>query len=329
MTVFLVALLPPQVFAGSFNKSGEQVQSKTADTYRQIIVDNRARQYMLYKPTLNAGRRSMPLVIVLHGTFGTGKLMKEHLGFDAYADQHGFIVAYPDAFRKSKLRRKTTRWNDGRGTLESTELGVDDVRFIKAMIEDIARETPLDRDRIYATGASNGGIMTYRLGCELKGTFAAIAPVIANLPVGLKGSCCPESGISVLSVNGAADPVVPLNGGIICAEASKLMCEGGEALSRQESIGKFAIANGCLPQATSEKLPAAGKDGTWVEKLTYTGCSSRAEVLSYVVHGMGHVWPPRSTRGGKKMGNTSQNLDATRLIVDFFLRHRLSESTQK
>lgn len=330
VVVLILALTSMDAAAGFFQRLQERRAEKEKEessqvqvgTYREFTVDGRDRQYILRLPRKGDSSGPLPLIIVLHGTYGTGEKMQEQLGFDALADERGFMVAYPDAFRKSKLRSRTTRWNDGRGTLESTELGVDDVRFIQSMIEDIAKHAPLDRGRIYATGGSNGGIMTYRLGCELKGTFAALAPVIANIAVSLKDSCRPEPGVSLLTINGAADPVVPLNGGTICRDISKFMCEGGEVISRQESVGKFAAANGCSLTPSTVRLTAAANDGTSVDKLTYAGCNGGAEVVSYVVHGMGHSWPPRAPEGGKKLGDTTRNLDATSVIVDFFLRHR-------
>lgn len=301
---------------------GERRADQERGAYREITVDGRSRQYILHVPGQRAPAAPLPLVIVLHGTYGTGEKMQEQLGFDAHADARGFLVAYPDAFRKSRLRARTTRWNDGRGTLESSALGIDDVRFIQAMIEDIARRAPLDRQRIYATGGSNGGIMTYRLGCELPGTFAALAPVIANLAASLKDRCRPEPGLSVLTINGDADPAVPLHGGTVCRTISRQLCEGGEVISRQESVGRFAAANGCAPDPFSERLSARVNDGTTVEMLSYGGCRGGAEVVSYVVHGMGHAWPPRAPESGRKLGATSGNLDATAVIVDFLLRHR-------
>ncbi len=317
----ILALTSQHVAAGLSERLAERRAEKERGGAHEVTVDGRSRQYILHVPGRRAAATPLPLVIVLHGTYGTGAKMQEQLGFDAHADARGFMAAYPDAFRKSRLRARTTRWNDGRGTLESSALGVDDVRFIQAMIEDIARRAPLDRRRIYATGGSNGGIMTYRLGCELPGTFAAIAPVIANLAASLKDRCRPEPGLSVLTINGDADPAIPLQGGTVCRNISKQLCEGGEVISRQESVGRFAAASGCAPEPVSTRLPASVNDGTTVEKLSYGGCRGGAEVVSYIVHGMGHAWPPRAPESGRTLGATSGNLDATAVIVDFFLRH--------
>lgn len=290
-------------------------ESKNAEVLK-LISGGMERTYILHAPGMDDTHRR-PLVIVLHGTYGTGKKMQKGLGFDDHARRHGFIVAYPDAYRDPG-RRQTTRWNDGRGVLASTDLAVDDVAFIADMIADISRSHPVDAKRIFVTGASNGGIMTYRLGCELRGKIRAIAPVIGNVAAPLSASCRPQAGLSVLSINGDRDPYIPLEGGEVCKGISKRLCEGGYVLSREKSLAYFSGANGCKASPVSRKRPPKAQDGTWVEELDYAGCDNKTTVRSLIVHGMGHVWSPRSGQGAKS-GPTTRNLDATREIVEFFM----------
>jgi polyhydroxybutyrate depolymerase len=274
------------------------------------------REYILYtKKPSNATKQ--PLIIVLHGTYGTGNKMQKALGFDKYADKYGFIVAYPDAYHANSARQ-TTRWNDGRGVLESSELDVDDVTFIRDMIQDIAAKHNLDKKRVFVTGASNGGIMAYRLGCELKAQVRAIAPVIGNIAEPISTICTPSTGVSILSINGTQDPFVPLDGGLVCNDIGKRMCEGGYVISRSDSIYKFAVANDCNTSPRSFRRHPAVDDGTWVEELTYSCRNDGVVVRSLVVHGMGHVWPPRSGQATRS-GPTTGNLDATLEIVNFFM----------
>lgn len=279
-----------------------------------MSVDGRERTYILHVPASEG--EALPLIIVLHGTYGTGRKMQLGLGFDPYADERGFLVAYPDAYQKPG-ENETARWNDGRGTLESSYGGIDDVKFIVDMIDDIAARTPLERERIFVTGASNGGMMTYRLGCETVGVFAGIAPVIGNIPEPIFASCNPQTPLKFLAINGDADPFVPLNGGEVC-ENVRFGCEGGWVVSGSDSLGAFAAANGCSLQPTSETLPTLVEDGTQVERLIYADCGNNARVEAYIIHNGGHTWPPREPQlasGGK----STANLDATAVIVDFFL----------
>ena len=281
-----------------------------------LAVDGLQREYILHVPSAVRQGGPLPLLIVLHGSYGTGREMQVGLGFDALANQRGFYTAYPNAYQEPG-HIQTARWNDGRGTLSSSAQNINDVKFITAMIEDIAAKVPLDKNRVYLTGASNGGMMAYRFGCETTGVFAGIAPVIGNIPEPIFSTCNPTAPIDFLSINGGSDPIIPLDGGTVCQNV-RFGCEGGSVVSREESVNRFAAADGCSLQPSPETLPPTVNDGTWVEKLTYAGCQNGTSVVSYIVQQGGHAWPPRKPQvrsGGAQTGN----LDATKVIVDFFL----------
>ncbi len=280
-----------------------------------MIVDRLERTYILHVPP--AAREPMPLIVVLHGTYGTGRKMQFGLGFDPYANQRGFYVAYPDAYQKPG-ERETARWNDGRGTLESSYAGIDDVKFIVSMVDEIAAKVPLDKSRVFVTGASNGGMMTYRLGCETSGVFAGIAPVIGNIPEPIFDSCNPSAPLNFLAINGDSDPFVPFNGGDVCADTPSRLCEGGWVKSQPESLAEFAAANGCELAPQSVTLPTLVNDGTSIEEQTYANCAGGVGVKAYIVHNGGHTWPPRESQV-EAGGQATANLDATPLIVEFFL----------
>lgn len=280
-----------------------------------MTVDGLERTYILHVPS--AFSEPLPLIVVLHGTYGTGRKMQIGLGIDPYADQRGFYVAYPNAYQKPG-ERETARWNDGRGTLESSLEGIDDVKFITRMIEDIADKVPLDKSQVFVTGASNGGMMTYRLGCETGGVFAGIAPVIGNIPQPIFDSCNPSAPLNVLAINGDSDPFVPFAGGEVCGNTPSRLCEGGWVKSQAESLAKFAAANGCDLTPQSAALPVLVDDGTSIEEQTYANCASKAQVTSYIVHNGGHTWPPRESQVAAG-GQATANLDATQTIVNFFL----------
>lgn len=293
----------------------ETAPQHTPNTTANLTVGGFQRQYRLFLPP-NLGTMA-PLIIVLHGTYGSGEKMERFLGFDALARQHGFVVAYPDAYRKQGARF-TTRWNDGRGVLASSDLGVDDVAFLAQMIDAIASQYAIDRHRVFVTGASNGGIMAYRAGCALGGKIRAVAPMIGNLAEPIATSCAPTPGLSILSINGGADPIIPLDGGSVCQGISKRFCEGGAVVSRAQSMRAFARANGCAATPTTSRRPARTADGTQVEDIVYADCQNGTTVRSIVVHGMGHAWPP--LRGQlHRFGASSGNLDTSAEIVAFFL----------
>lgn len=280
-----------------------------------LDVGGAVRTWILHVPPAASAGEPLPLLIVLHGGGGTGRKMQRMLGFDTYADARGFYVAYPDASQPANARQGA-HWNDGRGTAGMVQRGIDDVAFITAMIADTGRRVPLDASRVYVTGASNGGMMTYRLGCETSGVFAGIAPVIANIPAPLFAACAPPAPLTFLSINGGADPLVPLDGGDIC-QGVRFGCEGGKVVSHAESVKMFAVANGCDPAPQVETLPPQIDDGTSVERWTYLNCQSGATVVAYIVQGGGHTWPPLPAQLPIS-GAQSRNLDATRAIVEMF-----------
>lgn len=159
-------------------------------------------------------------------------------------------------------------------------------------------------------------MMTYRLGCETEGVFAGIAPVIANIPEPIFESCNPSVPLKFFAVNGSADPLIPLEGGEVCEEI-RVGCAGGQVVSQAESVGLFAAANGCDPDPQSVTLPVEVEDGTFAEQQAYPNCPGGARVVAYIVHNGGHAWPPRLGQL-PAAGAQSRNLDATRLIVEFF-----------
>ena len=284
-----------------------------------LQVDGLTRAFILHVPPAVRQGQSLPLLIVLHGGGGTGQKMQRFLGFDSFADQRGFYVAYPDSYQPPGAGG-TSHWNDGRGTEKTS--GIDDVKFLLEMVAAIGRRAPLDVSRVYATGASNGGMMTYRLGCETQGVFAGIAPVIANIPQPVFETCQPTAPLSFLAVNGSADPLIPLEGGEVC-KGIRVGCAGGQVVSQTESVGLFAAANGCDSHPQSIILPVEVEDGTFAEQRTYANCANGAQVVAYIVHNGGHTWPPRPGQL-PAAGAQSRNLDATRLIVEFFFPIRNS-----
>lgn len=281
------------------------------------------RRYILTQPERRTHDGPLPLIIVLHGTYGSGAKMQQALGFDKYVNRYGFAVAYPDAYTPPGSKR-TLRWNDGRETLGSTNAGVNDVQAIRDLVEDVARRIPLDRERIFVTGASNGGIMSYRLACEAADLIAGAAPVIGNIAEPLRHSCSPIRPVSLLAINGTDDPFIPLNGGTVCKNVSRTFCEGGEVVSSLNSLEVFARRAGCRLTPRHTLIPPVVQDGTQVELIRFEACTSAPgkTVQAYWIHGGGHTWPPRSGQLGEKSGKASGNIDATQEVIRFFLQIR-------
>ncbi len=166
-----------------------------------LTVDGRSRTYRIYRPaTLPAGR-PVPLVVMLHGGFGSGRQAEQSYGWDAEADRFGFVVLYPDGLNHA--------WNVGGGCCGvPARTGVDDVAFISRLVADVQAQLPIDTRRTYATGISNGGMLSYRLACDTR-LFAAIGPDSATL----LGPCPGPAPTSVIHIHGTADTTIRYLGG--------------------------------------------------------------------------------------------------------------------
>ena len=279
------------------------------DPVESIVAGGVVRTYLLHLPTGGVTPR-MPLVLAFHGGGGTGAGMRGLTGFDARADRLRVIVAYPDGVRR--------RWNDGRRTIPSP---VDDVGFVAQLIDTLSGRYGVDPARVYATGISNGGLFSERLACDLAPRIAAIAPVAANMPADIVPACAPARPVSVLQINGTADPLVPYSGGEIARPLG--FGPGGTVLSTAESVAFWVRRDACSgrPEPTAVP-PRTVPDGTRVTRFVYSGCAGGAAVALYAVDGGGHTWP----NGPKflpvaRVGPVSRQLDASSTILDFFLRH--------
>jgi polyhydroxybutyrate depolymerase len=251
-----------------------------------------------------------PLLLSLHGRLGQGKNQEKLSGFDAVADEGGFIVVYPDGVERS--------WADGRGTTPADQQGVDDVGFLTALVDHFIKEFKSDRRRVYAAGMSNGAMMSYRLACERADRFAAIGPVAALMGQTLAQACTPSRPVSVISFVGTEDPLVPFKGGPVSGDR-------GPVLSEAETREKWAAFNACEGGlAVSQEPERDPTDGTRIRRETHGSCREGSEVVFHVVEGGGHVWPGGAQYLPKALiGRGSQEADASRALWTFFQRFQL------
>ena len=202
-TVWVVVVV--SAFVGIAAFSGFSAHGRRTAKQATLRVDGRERGYTYHLPTGYDGTRSVPLVLALHGRLGQGTGEERLSHFDKTSDEHGFIVVYPDGLDRS--------WADGRGGTPSDRKGVDDMKFLSDLIDKIEADYKVDTSRIYVAGMSNGGFMSGRLACQLSNRIAAVAIVAASLSENTATSCRPEFPVSVLVLQGAEDPLVPLAGG--------------------------------------------------------------------------------------------------------------------
>ena len=273
------------------------------DAPGELMFGGLPRTYQVHVP---AGLdRPTGLVINLHGAGATGTGQAALTNYNAVADQHGFVVAYPDGIDFS--------WADGRGASVPDRQGVDDVGFLVALVERLSRDYGIAPGRVFATGMSAGAFMAARLACERADIVSAIAPVAGTL--GAAFPCVPSRPFSVMAVHGTADPVVPFGGGT-------MLGRGGysDIVAAPAMADRWRALDGC-PGPVEDVLPGVG-DGTEVHRFTATGCADGTEVVFVQVDGGGHTWPAgRFPLPAASVGPTTTAFDASQASGDFFATH--------
>lgn len=288
----------------SFPARGGESNALVLSTPSSIIHDGIERTYRLYVPD---GPGPFPIVVVLHPLRSTGVRMERYTRFSKLAQEENFIVVYPDAI--------LNRWNDRAYRPHA----IDDVGFIAALLDHLEENFPVDPSRVYATGASNGGMLAHRLACDMGEHFAAIAPVMSDIPflVQLRGRTAAP--MPILMINGTRDPIVPF--GRTTAPQQKL-----NIVTARQTVDFWVSKNGCATHPEVTQLPDKDpEDGTRIDEWDYAPGSAQAEVIFYAVKDGGHTWPgardPDTSAG--LLGRTSQDMDATKVIWRFFKKHSL------
>jgi polyhydroxybutyrate depolymerase len=221
---------------------------------------------------------------------------------DAVADRAGFVVAYPDGIGRS--------WNAGTSAGAADRRDVDDVAFTRAMIDRIARQHPIDRRRVYATGMSNGASFVHRLGCELSGRIAAIAPVAGGMAPDVAAGCHPGRPVAVDVYQGLEDDLNPAAGGRTAG--------GGTVEPVRNAVSTWARRDRC-PPAPARAAPEPG-----VRLTAYRRCARGTAVQLWEIAGAGHTWPGgASPLPTAVVGETPSRPDASEGMWRFFAAHPL------
>lgn len=274
---------------------------------QQLTHQGMQRSYVVRLPpgVPTEGQR-WPVVLVLHGGGGDAAIAERTTGFTAVGQREGFVVVYPEG--TGRLAHHLLTWNAGHCCGQAMQRQVDDVGFIRAMIDKLAADYPVDAKRVYATGISNGGMMSHRLGIELPDKLAAIAPVVAALFGDEKK---PAQGVSALMINGALDTSVPLAGGATGGRFAHAW-DGAHPLPAIAQASFWATANGCAgpPEVTTQAA---------VQRTRYR-CPVGRDVELMVLADHPHAWPG-GERGSRLGATPSTTLNASDEIWDFFKRH--------
>ncbi len=288
-----------------------------ADTNaHQVSAAGLERTYYLHVPPGAPADRSLSLVLVFHGGSGSPANIERETRFSELADREGFLVAYPQGYQKS--------FNDGRGAsdIPAQRDRIDDVAFVTALIDDVGKKCRVDPKGIYATGISNGGMVSHFLGAKLSTKLAAIAPVAGSLAEPLVPAFAPTAPVSVLMLVGTDDRFVPYGGGEVHPPG---MRPRGRVIGIEQAARLWTERNGGDPthEPRVESLPDRDPaDGCRVNKLTYAAGRNRSEVVLYRLEGAGHTWPDGSQYLSKQLvGPVCRDINATEVIWQFFKLH--------
>jgi polyhydroxybutyrate depolymerase len=274
-----------------------------------ISSGGRERVYWLYAPPSLPADRPAPLVLVFHGGGSDGPVTEKLTGFDAAADRERFLVAYPEGVDK--------HWNDGRDvpSFRTWRERVDDVAFVAAVLDDVARSHPIDPARVFATGISNGAIFSNFLALKLSERIAAIAPVAGGLAAPLPSLLRPARPVSVLLFNGTNDPLVPFEGGAVARTH-------GRVVGAEETARRWAQADGAAGKPRREAPPSRPGATCRLERSVWNGGRGGTEVVLNALVGGGHTWPGGPQYLPKALvGVACREPDATRTIWEFFRDH--------
>jgi polyhydroxybutyrate depolymerase len=275
-----------------------------------VVVNDDFRRFSWYAPDrLEAGAA---LIVVLHGAGMSGLEMREATGrgFERVEAPEGVVVAYPDGYERT--------WNDCRSEAPypAVRRDVDDAAFLDSLVAALRDRYALDQDRLYVVGFSNGGGLAYRLAREDPQGWAGFAAIAANLPVPREDGCGEAiEPVSVLVMNGTADPVVPYAGGVASARGVRL----GRVLSTEATVGAWLGLDGCL--APPEVAPLADvdpDDGSRIRLSEWT-CPADRRVSLATVEGGGHTIPgPGPFDWPAWLGPVNRDVDAASLVWTFF-----------
>jgi polyhydroxybutyrate depolymerase len=283
----------------------EKTFTLNSGDYKFSLTHNgEIRSYLLHVPISYQSTRSTPLILAFHGGLGSAEIMRNNYGFVEKSEKEGFLVAFPNGTSRLSSGKMAT-WNAGNCCGYAVESESDDVGFVKAVIGDIQQK--FNVRAVFATGMSNGGMISHRLACETPELFTAIAAVAGtnNFP-----NCVPAMSISILHIHSLKDNHVLFNGG--CGPGCISNSET-EHVSVSSTMEEWVALNHC------DTTPIRAEINENAYSETYSGCDGNSKVKLIVTKDGGHSWPSASfTANQLEKNSPSQAISATDEVWAFF-----------
>ncbi|MFP6836498.1 MAG: PHB depolymerase family esterase [Pseudomonadales bacterium] len=264
--------------------------------------DGLVREYLIFIPDSYRGDVPVPLLLYFHGYTGTANNALRTIDFRSLAEQNTFILVVPQGTLLPGTGEP--HWAVGGWSASST---TDDVGFTDALLDRLAADYVIDSARIYSTGMSNGGAMSYHLACQLSDRIAAIASVTGSFTRDVHAACNPMHATPIMHIHGTADTIVPFDG-------------DNERLPIDEIMDFWSQYNVCDIEPTTTPLDDTNGDGNSGDLITYSNCQTGVEVQLYKMTGMGHTWPELAE---EDQFGRDEDISATQVVWQFLSRFSL------
>ena len=268
-----------------------------------INFDEKIREYYVSLPEDTS--KPFPMIINFHGFLSHAMDQQGFSQMDNYAHQNGIGVIYPEGIKRS--------WNVGKAILNDEN----DIGFVNALIDSVSLKYNIDSNRIYACGFSNGGTFSYELICGLSNKIAAFGSVGGNFSINENRLCNIDREIPLIHINGTRDRLQKYNH------------SDGDFLSTIESVNYWANYNQFDIKVVENIEDFHKKDGTTVEKHTYSKNNSNTQVIHFKVVKGGHLWLGSPIADWLTLrlffGRNNHEINSSKEIVDFFLKYKLSD----
>ncbi len=282
-----------------------------------MIKNGLTREFIVYVPDSYLFQNSdVPLLFSLHGFSSYAKWNMQYTGFQSLAEEKGFIIIYPQGTRwrtapSDKNGYSTegqTHWNVGWTTSLGETSTSDDIGFIDDLIEWSTNNYNINKDRIYSTGMSNGGFMSYKLACNLSSKIAAIASVTGSMSPQTFSQCNPKHPTPIMQIHGLQDYVVPYLG-------YENLCK-----PMDDVINYWVEYNTCDSNPVITIIPDLDGDEYGGVHKIFKNEINNVSVELYLLEKMSHDWP--RLYGPSEYG--LYDIDAPSIIWSFLSKYDIN-----